>query len=28
VVAAVLLAGTSVKWDGATKDTAALIVDN
>jgi len=25
---AVLLAGTSVKWDGATKDTAALIVDN
>ena len=25
---AILLAGTSVKWDGATKDTAALIVDN
>ena len=25
---AILLAGTSVKWDGATKDLGALIVDN
>jgi type VI secretion system secreted protein VgrG len=25
---AILLAGTSVKWDGETKDTAILIVDN
>ena len=25
---AILLAGTSIKWDGVTKDTAALIIDN
>ena len=25
---AIMLAGTSVKWDGATKDSALLIVDN